>query len=239
MHGSLNPLSNSTPFSKERKERERDYKPRCGCSGTKARSSSTTPGLTGNVTCSQSEMTSSPATAPSTPPRSPANDKAEVAANTALLPTTPSASTTSRLWSSSSADTTTEFLEFVAAAGIAFTLRGSTTRRPVKVEMEQESEGEDRADWIVWVEEGLRSGNVACIPRTAIATARAGEVPGEQRLAECDENWVRGGDESGDESGFGATRGEWLWRIASHAALRRGGGASFFAGVGVRRLIRL
>ena len=34
-------------------------------------------------------------------------------------------------------------------------------------------------------------------------------------------------------------QGEWLWRIASHAALRRGGGAAFFAGVGVRRLIRL
>ena len=56
------------------------------------------------------------------------------------------------------------------------------------------------------VEEGLRSGNVACIPRTAIATARAGEVPGEQRLAECDAlSW--GEDEIGDESGFGATRG--------------------------------
>ena len=78
---------------------------------------------------------------------------------------------------------------------------------------------------------------MACIPRTAIATRRAGEVPGEQRIAECDElSWGRTRLATRVAQ---SDQGEWLWRIASHAALRRGGGASFFAGVGVRRLIRL
>ena len=51
---------------------------------------------------------------------------------------------------------------------------------------------------------------MACIPRTAIATARAGEVPGEQRLAECDALSL-GGDE----------------RLATRVASERPGGSGY------------
>ena len=53
---------------------------------------------------------------------------------------------------------------------------------------------------------------MACIPRTAIATRRAGEVPGEQRIAECDElswgrqDWQREWLRATRASGYGGLR---------------------------------